>query len=104
MLGRVLKKHNCGYEKSTLYHRNVLCTARRGRKVNCILRGENKDKPNLRRDRGVYLRAAKRKKKRHEPCCSKEKEMRLSACCSVRVDCVFQEKTGKINCTLQGER
>ena len=73
-----MKMHNCGNEKSTLYLRNVLCAARRDRKVNCILRGESKDKPNPKGDRGFYLYASKRKKKRHEPCCCKEKEMRLT--------------------------
>jgi hypothetical protein len=83
MLSCDLKMHNCGCEKSILYRRNVLCTARRNRKVNCMLRGERKDEPNLWWDRGFYLYAAKRKK-RHGTCCSKEKQM--SAYCSVRVE------------------
>ena len=69
-----------------MYRRNVLCTARRDRKVNCILRAESIHEPNLRGDRVVYLCAAKRKKKKHEPCRSKEKEMRLSVYCSVKVE------------------
>jgi hypothetical protein len=78
--------HICDHEKSVLCRRTVLRTERRNRKVNCILRGDSKDKPNLRGGRGVYLYVARSKKKRHEPCCRKDKEMRLSACCSVRVE------------------
>jgi hypothetical protein len=81
--------------------RKVLCVVG----IYCVLQGERGRRNAYYEERvkinliceqtGVYLYAAKRKKKRYEQCCRKEKEMRLSACCSVR---------DEVKCMLQGER